>query len=131
MGLLLSFKGTVGRKNYFVFGLLYLIAYGSIVEYSQNNVITLSFFLYIYLNLTLTSKRLRDAGYSPWLTLLFYTPVVGQIMYIFLLFKKGKTRHDIVKKESSSRNEVVKKVPVASLKEIQGNVLRILNDSMS
>ncbi len=130
MGLLLSFKGTVGRKNYFILGLLYLIAYGLIVEYGQDYVVGLAFFLYIYINLTLTSKRLRHAGYSPWLTLLFYTPVVGQIMYIFLLFKKGKTEHRIVSKESVTRSEKVKNMPVASLEEIQGNVMRILNESI-
>lgn len=131
MGLLLSFKGTVGRKSFFILGLLYLIAYGLIVVYGHDYLIGLTLFLYVYINLTLTSKRLRDAGYSPWLTLLFYTPVFGQIMYIFLLFKESKSEYRIVKNESRTRSEPVKNIPVASFSEIQSNVLRFLKDSIN
>ena len=54
--------------------------------------------MFFYTPIVLTIKRLRDLGKSPWLTLLFFVPVVGFFFWLYLLLAPG------VKTEKKNEN---------------------------
>lgn len=97
-----NYRGTLGRKEYWV-GLLVLtvlstsIFFGGIplVESSIDTAFLVSLFVFsfvVFNNLSLLSahvRRFRDAGYSPWLVLLFLLPL-GFIPAFFFLAKPSK-----------------------------------------
>ena len=51
-----------------------------------------------YVGIVLTIKRLRDLGKTPWLTLLFFVPIISFFFWLYLLLAPG------VKTENNSKN---------------------------
>lgn len=134
MKLLFSFKGKIRRGKFFGLGLLYLIIYLLIIVYTPVVIDVLATLIYIIINFTLAVKRLYDIRYSPWLVLLYIVPVAGVVLYFMLLFINGREGNEMVKKVENAAIQYVgipSKSTVASLSEIQSNVFKILDDSVS
>ena len=133
MKLLFSFKGMIGRGKFIGLTILYMLTVLLIIGLTPESVGMVSALIYLFINLTLGVKRLRDINYSPWLILLYLVPVAGIVLFIMLMFIKGKNGNMTTIKNTKTNVNVDKEVndqPVASLKEIQKNVFRILEDSI-
>lgn len=134
MELLFSFKGKVGRGIFFGLSIIYLFIYLVVIAYSSDTVIGSLFFVYLFFNITLVVKRLRDVNYSLWLVLVYIIPLVGIPIYIKLVFMRGEEigkpalqKVNIVKE--FKRNDGEK--PVVKLKDVQNNVFKILEEAMN
>lgn len=46
-------------------------------------------FLLIWITLAAFAKRLQDIGKSPYISMLAFIPIISQVLYIYLLTKKG------------------------------------------
>lgn len=108
--LLLSFKGRVNRTQYLI-GMLILVVIAFLFSFSQGYVtiashdaikllavIVVIFFIGIFITgyLALNIKRLRDIGWNQWLILLFFIPIVMQIMQVLCLVIPGKEKGHLV-----------------------------------
>lgn len=133
MKLLFSFKGHVGRGKFIGLTFLYMLIYLLIIAFTSELVIGLMFFVYMYVNLTLSVKRLRDMQFSPWLILLYLVPVVNFILILLMLFIKGKyvskAEDNIVDIKRELKNHDAGK-PVVQLRDVHSNVLRILEEHL-
>lgn len=130
---LFSFKGQVGRGKFIGLNLLNMLFYLLIIAYSNDLVIGLMFFVYMYVNLTLAVKRLRDMQFSPWLILLYFVPFVNVILLLMMLFKKGNSVPQVEAKTAAIKQELKNHdagKPVVQLKEVHSNVLRILQEHL-
>ena len=78
-----DFNGKEGRKVYWLFFLnSFIIGFIiSIISSTLNYIVSLVLFLP---SLGILVRRLRDAGFSPWLALLVLVPVVGWIALVIL-----------------------------------------------
>lgn len=101
-----TFQGRVGRMQYFggtffisflfiVVGLPFVV----LARYAENagqiftamlgiSIIVL-FILSIWANISLTVRRIKDVGMSPWSILLILIPLINVIMNLVLLFIAG------------------------------------------
>jgi uncharacterized membrane protein YhaH (DUF805 family) len=78
-----DFSGKEGRKVYWLFVLNCFIV--SFILGLISSTISYIFSLIILLpSLGILVRRLRDAGFSPWLALLLIIPVVGWIAVVIL-----------------------------------------------
>ncbi len=78
-----DFNGKEGRKVYWLFVLNCFIV--SFILGLISSTISYIFSLVILLpSLGILVRRLRDAGFSPWLALLLLVPVVGWIIVVIL-----------------------------------------------
>jgi uncharacterized membrane protein YhaH (DUF805 family) len=78
-----DFSGKEGRKVYWLFVLNCFIV--SFILGLISSTISYIFSLVILLpSLGILVRRLRDAGFSPWLALLLIIPVVGWIAVVIL-----------------------------------------------
>lgn len=136
MELLFSFKGKIGRLKFLGFGVLYAFLYLFILGSTSDLVGGLATVAYLYISTTLSVKRLRDIGYSPWLILLYIVPIAGIVLYFMLLFIRGEKGTGSISKSQASIPITrpvanANKKPVASLSEIQSNVYQILDESIN
>lgn len=133
MSLLFSFKGQVGRGKFIGLTLLYMLIYLLIIVFTPALVVGLMFFVYVYVNITLSVKRLRDMQFSPWLILLFLIPAVNLILFLLMLFIKGKNGPQVEANTAAIKHELKNHdagKPVVQLKEVHGNVLKILEEHL-
>lgn len=108
--LLLSFKGHINRVQYLI-GMLILLGITILFALGKGYVTTASpdiikliavivtiFFIMIFITgyLALNIKRLRDIGWNQWLILLFFIPLIMQIMQILCLVIPGKEKGSLV-----------------------------------
>ena len=79
----LDFQGKEGRKVYWLFVLnTFIIGFIiGLISSTLNYIVSLILFLP---SLGILVRRLRDAGFSPWLALLLLIPVVGWIIVVIL-----------------------------------------------
>ena len=78
-----DFSGKEGRKVYWLFCLNCFIV--SFILGLISSTISYIFSLVVLLpSLGILVRRLRDAGFSPWLALLLLVPVVGWIVVVIL-----------------------------------------------
>lgn len=103
-----SIKGRTSRKQYICSHIacttllflgatsLHLLGYLSVVRNNADlynklgfYIFSLLLFLFFFFILTLTIRRIHDIGYSGWLVLLNFVPIVQFFLYIYLLFKSG------------------------------------------
>ena len=78
-----DFNGKEGRKVYWLFFLNCFIV--SFILGFISSTISYIFSLVVFLpSLGILVRRLRDAGFSPWLALLVLVPVVGWIALVIL-----------------------------------------------
>ena len=84
-----NFSGRTGRREYWQFLLFYilLVAIGSVIDLKLETLVALILLLPL---LAVGSRRLHDAGESPWWQLLFLVPF-GFVPVFFLLAKESKT----------------------------------------
>ena len=94
-----QYSGRIGRKHYALGLLLFLvlllaalgIIYGIFSANNENVVslipINMVFIFYVF---SLHARRLHDLGKSGWYSLLGAAPGVASILFIYLLFAKGK-----------------------------------------
>lgn len=131
MKLLFSFKGHVGRGKFIGLTILYMLIYILVIAFTSEFVVGLMFFVYMYVNLTLSVKRLRDMKFSPWLILLYLVPAVNLILFLLMLFIKGKnvpqTEAKVVDVKRELKDHDADK-PVVQLKDVHHKVLKILEE---
>ncbi|MBO7431435.1 MAG: DUF805 domain-containing protein [Elusimicrobia bacterium] len=78
-----DFNGKEGRKVFWLFTLNCFIV--SLILGAISSTISYIFSLVVLLpSLGILVRRLRDAGFSPWLALLLIVPVVGWIAVVIL-----------------------------------------------
>ena len=84
-----DFSGKATRQVYWLFWLNCVIVY--FVLSAIWGILATIFTLTIFLpSLGILARRLRDAGFSPWLELLLLIPVVGWIIVIILVCLPSK-----------------------------------------
>lgn len=93
------YYGRLGRLNFFLFNLLYVVLYFSILllNYFPWNLFVVIFFIIwivfmiilFYLLMCAHIRRLHDIGLSGWWLILGYIPVITIFFILFLFFVKG------------------------------------------
>ena len=79
-----DFKGTSSRREFWL-GLLGLLTI-NIIAFGLSFYSPVFTLIIVINNLSFVStfiRRLRDAGYSPWLFLLFFIPIVSLVLIYF------------------------------------------------
>ena len=85
----IDFQGKEGRKVYWLFVLNCFIV--SFILGLISSTISYIFSLLVFLpSLGILVRRLRDAGFSPWLALLLLIPIVGWIAVVILVCMPSK-----------------------------------------
>ena len=104
--LLFSFRGRINRKQFIlayllklvlmiIIGGLIAIVDGTSFEVYLMSPVLLSFFVIAWLNISLLSRRLKDAGVTPWILLLVLVPyfnvLFGPLLVLFcVIFPSGR-----------------------------------------
>ncbi len=90
------FEGRIGRKHYF-FGMLFIfLIFLSIEAISFHTGVELDFLRIIIgivvlpFSFGLGIRRLHDLGYSGWLLLVLFIPVINIIFGLYMIFVPGK-----------------------------------------
>jgi len=105
-----SFCGRIGRADYF-FGFIFNIIVGaatfalafvllqSVLGMPQPEpearwvyVVIFGFglFFFFWLHLALSAKRFHDLGRSGWFVLILLVPILGTLVWLYLLFARGE-----------------------------------------
>lgn len=93
-----NFKGRARRKEYWLFnlfnllimGTLYLV--GSVMESLLLFVLILIYYFFMLIpTLSVTIRRLHDIGYSGWVFLVNFIPLVGGIILLVLTCLDSET----------------------------------------
>lgn len=104
---LFSFYGEIGRKKY-VFGMMLSLLIALFMAFLPTFIVSLTgsaepvfrilfaamylsaVIFFIYTVLSLSSKRLRHIGSSPWMVLLLLIPLIKLFLLVYMLFYPGK-----------------------------------------
>lgn len=84
---LFSFEGRMNRAPYLKMELLILVI-ASFVSLS-GTLADLAFAAFGVLHISLSVRRLHDLDKSGWFAVLLLVPVVGLVLYLYLLVRKG------------------------------------------
>ncbi|MCU0652960.1 MAG: DUF805 domain-containing protein [Candidatus Pacebacteria bacterium] len=94
------FSGRARQEEYGIFVLtnssliillILLMKYAAIsIESFWGGLIMLFWLAYVIPFYSVTSRRLHDMGHSGWWTFLYFVPLAGQILFIFLIMKDGQ-----------------------------------------
>jgi len=104
LGRYFDFSGRSRRKEYWFFGLWYVLfavfvyfteqAMFSGLKKDEAGVLTIIYELVMFIpGLSVAVRRLHDTGRSGWMVLIMVIPVVGIIWYLVLMFRDS-TRGD-------------------------------------
>ncbi len=89
-----DFSGRVSRKTYWMFVLVYIIlaiAIAIVESIIGLNILGLIFSLAILVpSIAIATRRLHDTGLSGWFQLIALIPILGAIVLIVLLVRKGE-----------------------------------------
>lgn len=90
------FSGRARRKEYWIFGLINLIAFivlllidiliGTFDYESEHGILSSIYVLITFLpNLAVSIRRLHDIGKSGWWVMIFLIPIIGQIVLLIFM----------------------------------------------
>ncbi len=111
------YEGRLKRWQYFVSSVLLFLALfvviflmGVAVGYmglEEDGMVYLAYAMYILtlpLGFSLVVRRIHDIGWSGWMSLLMFIPLVGTIFALIVLFKKGTDGPNTYGPPQSDRN---------------------------
>ena len=98
-----TFEGRSSRTEYWQFMvIIFLIqVMATIIDLSLNEsgevliFSSLTNLFFIIPSISLTTRRLHDIGKSGWFQLLYLIPLLGWIIMLFFVFKKGSEEDNI------------------------------------
>lgn len=92
-----DFSGRATRMQFWMFALINFIVsivlgiVAGIVLKGNANIVNIIYGLALLLpSLGITARRLRDGGFTPWLLLLLFVPVIGWIALLILYIMPSK-----------------------------------------
>ncbi len=93
---LFKFEGRRNRKSFVLYFVVIFLAYtflGTVITviFPSSTVLALGIvgIPFLVSILAIYSQRLRDLNHSGWWALLYFIPIVGGILIIYILFKSG------------------------------------------
>ncbi len=125
MALQFSFKGTIGKRNFILWSIIYIAVLAAVVIYTSYIITYATLVVYVVLNLNLVIKRLRSDKYPLWLSLLYLIPGPNIVLFLVLILKKDRS----IDSPNIQSNKRTAEIQVASFEEIQRNVYKILEES--
>jgi uncharacterized membrane protein YhaH (DUF805 family) len=90
-----GFSGRAGRREYWMFYLVYMIIYvaltvGSVVLPSVFGILTIVFALALFVpSLAVAVRRLHDSDRSGWWLLILFVPLIGFFWFLYLMIVEG------------------------------------------
>lgn len=85
-----DFSGRAGRKEFWMFVLVYVIIY--VILMAMNELLGLVYSLALLVPaIAITTRRLHDTGMSGWWQLLGLIPIVGWLVVIILTIRPGQS----------------------------------------
>ena len=93
-----DFSGRATRTQFWMFVLINFIIgivlgfiCGMFLQEQTSNIIKWAYTIALFFpSLGLAARRLRDGGFSPWLLLLYFIPVLGWIVLLILYIMPSK-----------------------------------------